>query len=227
MALALLCPFPVLPAPSLLSAPGNLGAIPCQGNRLVPTGVGPAKAARLSKGARQPSSDAQEQKGINHLTVIRGSLSTGCLRAFLLPYLQIAPVCHSQTDAVQARTSPWCGERCLVCIPPTGSSSFPPPASCHGRMSLQKAISELLSVLYCTGDQQKPRLLPALLPLPLYSTLAGLDTSSQLRRLEPFVRPSWRMVAEARAGRWRLPASWSPGRAVRGRLGKAESREKE
>lgn len=64
---------------------------PCKAKCLVPAGVGPAEAAGLSEGSTERSSSAREQKGINHLAVIRGSVSTGCLGAFLLP--PSAPVC--------------------------------------------------------------------------------------------------------------------------------------
>lgn len=102
---------------SALSFPTTASSIPasstrkaephsCEAECLVPTGVGPAKAAGLSKGSTEQSSSSREQKGINHLAVIRGSVSTACLRAFLLPVN--APVCCTLRQMQPSRVhQPW------------------------------------------------------------------------------------------------------------------------
>lgn len=100
---------------------------PCKAKCLVPAGVGPAKAAGLSEGSTEQSSSAREQKGINHLAVIRGSVSTGCLGAFLLPLMP-------QFAVFSDRCSP------AMCTSPGGSSSCPPSANaaagCVARMEM-------------------------------------------------------------------------------------------
>lgn len=96
---------------------------PCTAKCLVPAGVGPAEAAGLSEGSTEQSSGAREQKGINHLAVIRGSVSTACLGAFLLPLMP-------QFAALSDRCSP------AACTSPGGSSSCPPSAGCVARMEM-------------------------------------------------------------------------------------------
>lgn len=78
----------------------------------MPTGVGPAEAAGLSEGSTEQSSSSREQKGINHLAVIRGSVSTGCLGAFLLP-LNV-PVCSTLRQMQPGRMHQ---PRCLQLLP--------------------------------------------------------------------------------------------------------------
>lgn len=86
------------------------------------------------RGARERSSDAREQKGINHLAVIRGSLSTGCLGAFLLPYLRVpqfavlrqTPASRAHEPSVQAAPAALHSPRSL--------QPLPTPANHHGMM---------------------------------------------------------------------------------------------